>query len=79
MTLMLCGRRAEQATLMIETAVLPGSKSCHTDRATTAMSDGFFRSPLQTKQKQKRGGRQRFCLQIAAVPVHRNYSEEDKN
>jgi hypothetical protein len=31
------------------------SKSCPTDRATTAMSDGFFRPPLlQKKQKQKR-------------------------
>jgi hypothetical protein len=37
---------------LLET-VLPGSKSCHTDRATMAMSD-VFSAPSQTEQKQKR-------------------------
>ena len=40
------------------------------------LPNGF--SP-KTKRKQKRRRGRDFCLQMAAVPVRRNYSEEDKN
>jgi hypothetical protein len=56
-------------------------------RLLEAVLPGFFflafssqRFFSQNKKKAKRGGGGRdLCLQMAALPVRRNYSEEDKN
>jgi hypothetical protein len=42
------------------------------------LTHGFSPKNKKTKRNKEAGARD-FCLQMAAVPVRRNYSEEDKN